>query len=175
MKKIKIIGVLISFILSIVLHFIYGLIPNSIISIIAPVNESIWEHMKLIISSTLIFSIIEYFIYKKKDIPYNNFILSYAVSSILGVFVYLLLYIPLNDIFGHKIYIAISLLFLILILVQIISYYIMNYKKINYGNELGILIIIIVYFIFGYLTYHPPKINLFYDYLNKGYGIIKSS
>ena len=175
MKKVKIIGVFVSFILSIILHFIYGLVPNSITSVVAPVNESIWEHMKLIVSSTLIFSIIEYFIYKKKDIPYNNFILSYAISSILGVIVYLLIYIPLNDIFGHKIYIAISLLFLILIFVQIFSYYIMNYKKINYGNELGILIIIIVYFIFGYFTYYPPKINLFYDYLNKGYGIIKSS
>ena len=51
----------------------------------------------------------------------------------------------------------------------------MNSKKINYGNELGVFLIIIIYFVFGYLTYHPPKINLFYDYLNKGYGIIKSS
>jgi len=25
--------------------------------------------------------------------------------------------------------------------------------------------------VFGYLTYHPPKINLFYDYINKQYGI----
>jgi len=175
MKKIKIIGVFISFILSVVLHFIYGVLPNNIISVIAPVNESIWEHMKLIVSSTLLFSILEYFIYKKKDIPYNNFILSYAISSLLGIIAYLLIYIPLNDIFGHKAYIAISLLFLILILVQIISYYIMNYRKINYGNELGILIIIIIYFIFGYLTYHPPRINLFYDYMNKGFGIIKSS
>ena len=175
MKKIKIIGVFISFVLSITLHFIYGLIPNSIISVIAPVNESIWEHMKLIVSSTLIFSIFEYFIYKKKDISYNNFLLSYGISSILGIIIYLLLYIPLNDIFGHKAYIAIGLLFLILIFVQIISYYIMNFRKINYSSELGILLIIIIYFIFGYLTYQPPKINLFYDYLNKGYGIIKDT
>ena len=175
MKKIKIIGVFVSFILSIILHFIYGIFPNTFISVIAPVNESIWEHMKLIVSSTLLFGILEYFIYKKKDIPYNNFILSYAISSILGIFVYLLLYIPLNDIFGHKAYIAISLLFIILIFVQIVSYYIMSYKEINHSNDVGILIIIIIYLAFGYLTYHPPKINLFYDYMNKGYGIIKSS
>ena len=175
MRKIKIIGVFISFILAIILHFIYGWLPNSVISVIAPVNESIWEHMKLIVSSTLLFSIFEYFIYKKKNIAYNNFILSYAISSLLGVVVYLLLYIPLNDIFGHKAYIAISLLFLIFIFIQAISYYIMNYKKINHGYELGILLIIIIYFIFGYFTYQPPKINLFYDYLNKSYGIIKSS
>lgn len=175
MKKVKIIGVFISFILAIVLHFIYEIIPNSIISVIAPVNESIWEHMKLIVTSSIIFSIFEYFIYKKKDIPFNNFILSYGISSILAIIVYLIIYIPLNDIFGHKAYIAISLLFIIFIFLQFISYYIMNYKKINYSNDIGILLIIIIYFIFGYLTYHPPKINLFYDYMNKGFGIIKSS
>ncbi len=175
MKKVKIIGIFISFILSIILHFIYKIIPNTIISIIAPVNESIWEHMKLIVTSSLIFSIFEYFIYKKKKIKTNNFILSYAISSIIGVFIYLLIYIPLNDIFGHKIYIAISLLFIIFILVQVISYYIINYKNIEYSNYIGILLIIIIYYIFGYFTYHPPKINLFYDYMNKTFGIIKSS
>lgn len=175
MKTIKIIGVFVSFILSVILHFIYGWMPNTFISVIAPVNESIWEHMKLIVSSSLIFSIFEYFIYKKKDIEFNNFILSYAISSILGIIVYLLLYIPLNDIFGHKAYIAISLLFLILIFVQIVSYYIMNKSNIKHSSDVGILLILIIYFAFGYLTYHPPKINLFYDYMNKGYGIIKSS
>ena len=175
MKKIKIIGVFISFILAIMLHFIYGILPNTFFSIIAPVNESIWEHMKLIVTSSLIFSIFEYFIYKKKDIAYNNFILSYAISSILSVIVYLFIYIPLDSIFGHKIFIAISLLFIIFIFLQIISYYIMNSKKIKYGNYIGIILIIIMYFIFGYWTYHPPKINLFYDYLNNGYGIIKDS
>ena len=149
--------------------------PNTFISVIAPVNESIWEHMKLIVSSSLIFSIFEYFIYKKKNIEFNNFILSYAISCILGIIIYLLLYIPLNDIFGHKAYIAISLLFLILIFVQVVSYYIMNKENIKHSSDIGILLIIIIYLIFGYLTYHPPKINLFYDYMNKGYGIIKSS
>ena len=175
MRKIKIIGVFISFILAVILHFIYGWIPNSLISVIAPVNESIWEHMKLIVTPSLIFSIFEYFIYKKKNIAFNNFILSYAISSILGILVYLLIYIPLNDIFGHKAYIAISLLFLILIFVQVVSYYIMNKEIIKHSSDIGILLIVIIYFVFGYLTYHPPKINLFYDYMNKGYGIIKSS
>ena len=175
MKKIKIVGVFISFILAIIFHFIYGWVPNSVISVIAPVNESIWEHMKLIVTPSIIFSIFEYFIYKKKDIVFDNFILSYAISCILGIIVYLLLYIPLNDIFGHKAYIAISLLFLILIFVQIVSYYIMNKSNIKHSSDVGILLILIIYFAFGYLTYHPPKINLFYDYMNKGYGIIKSS
>lgn len=158
--------------LTIIFHFIYELLPNTFFSIIAPVNESIWEHMKLIVSPVLFFSIFEYLIYKKKDITVNNFILSYAISCIIGIIIYLLIYIPINDIFGHKAYIAILLLLLTLGLVQYISYYIMNRKKICYSNDIGILMIIIIYFIFGYLTYHPIHINLFYDYMNKVYGLI---
>ena len=173
MRKIKTIGVFISFILSFILHFMYELIPINIISIIAPVNESIWEHMKLIASSTLIFSIIEYLIYKKKRIPFNNFLLSYVVSITCSIIVYLIIYIPLFDIFGHNTFVAILLLFIIFIFLQILSYYIMNTKKIYLGKEIGILLIIIIYYIFGYFTYHPPKIGMFYDYANKNYGIIK--
>ena len=51
----------------------------------------------------------------------------------------------------------------------------MNKSNIKHSSDVGILLILIIYFAFGYLTYHPPKINLFYDYMNKGYGIIKSS
>lgn len=175
MKKIKIWGIIISFILSVILHFLYAIIPNTYISIIAPVNESIWEHMKLIISASLVFSIFEYFIYKKKNISFNNFLLSYAISALLGIIIYLFIYIPLNDIFGHKLYIALTLLFLIFIIIQIISYYIMNKKKIKFSSPLAIIIIVITYLIFYYFTYYPPKINLFYDYLNKQYGIKKFS
>ncbi len=159
--------------LSVILHFIYEWMPNQVISVIAPVNESIWEHMKLIISSSLIFSIIEYFIYQKKKIPHNNFILSYGLASFLAVIIYLLLYVPLYDFYGHKVYIAISLLLLIFIFIQVLSSYIMNKDRINYGKVLGLLLIIVSYFLFGYFTYHPPKINLFYDHINKNYGIIK--
>ena len=56
-----------------------------------PVNESIWEHMKLIITSSLIFSIFEYYIYKKKEIRFNNYIFSYAISLLLGIIIYLVM------------------------------------------------------------------------------------
>ena len=173
MKKIKFIGVIICFIISIGLHYVYELLPCSFISVLAPVNESIWEHMKLIISSSLIFSIMEYFIYRKKGIIFNNYILSYSIASLLSIILYLIIYIPLYDLFGHKTYIAIILLFLIFIFLQVVSYYIMNKRNFEYSNYLGIILIITIYYIFGYFTYHPPRIGLFYDYLNKCYGIIK--
>ena len=98
MKKVKIIGVIVSFILSFIFHFVYNIFPNTFFSIFAPVNESIWEHMKLIITGSIIFSIFEYFYYQKEKIKYNNFWFSYAISCIIGIITYLLIYIPLDTI-----------------------------------------------------------------------------
>ena len=171
MRKIKTIGVFIIFGLSFLSHCIYQWLPNNIFSILFPVNESIWEHMKLVITPVLIFSIFEYFTYKKKDIVFNNYILSYAVSIVIGIIFYLLIYLPIDYIFGHSLFISITILFITFVLIEYISYYIMNYKKIKYNNIIGFSIIILLYIIFGYLTYNPIKSDLFYDIQKKIYGI----
>ena len=173
MRKIKIIGVFIIFGLSFLSHFMYEWFPNSIFSILFPVNESIWEHMKLIVTPVLIFSIFEYIIYKKKNISFNNFILSYAISMIVGIIIYLMIYLPINYIFGHNAIVAITLLFITFIIVEVISYYIMNYREIKYSNIIGIGLIILMYIVFGYLTYNPIESDLFYDTQKKIYGIPK--
>jgi len=171
MKKIKLIGIFVIFAISFLSHFIYEWLPNNLFSILFPVNESIWEHMKLLVTPVLIFSLIEYVIYKKKDISYNNFILSYSISMIVGIIIYLLIYLPIDYIFGHSAIFAISLLFITFVIIEIISYYIMRYKDIKYSNIIGLLIIVFMYIVFGYLTYNPVQIDLFYDTSKKIYGI----
>ena len=173
MRKVKIIGVFVIFLLSFASHFIYKWIPNALFSILFPVNESIWEHMKLLVTPVLIFSLIEYIIYNKKDISYNNFILSYSISMLIGIISYLIIYLPIHYIFGHSSIFAIILLFFIFMIIEIISYYIMRYRNIRYGNIIGLGIIIVMYIIFGYLTYYPIEIDLFYDDSKNVYGIPK--
>ena len=173
MKKIKIVGVFIIFGLSILSHFMYEWLTNSIFSILFPVNESIWEHMKLLVTPVLIFSLFEYIIYRRKNINYNNFLLSYAISMILGILIYLLIYLPIDAIFGHSAFVAIGLLFITFIIIEIVSYYIMRYRNIKYSSIIGISIILFIYIIFGYLTYNPPYNDLFYDTQKKIYGIPK--
>ena len=138
-----------------------------------PINESIWEHMKLLVTPVLIFSLIEYIIYNKKDISYNNFIFSYSISMLIGIISYLVIYLPIHYIFGHSSIFAIILLFFIFMIIEIISYYIMRYRNIRYGNIIGLGIIIVMYIIFGYLTYYPIEIDLFYDDSKNVYGIPK--
>lgn len=171
MKKIKAIDVFVIFGLSILSHFIYEWIPNSIFSILFPVNESIWEHMKLLVTPVLFFSLFEYIIYRRKNINFNNFLLSYAITMLLGILIYLLIYLPIDAIFGHSAFIAIGLLFITFIIIEIVSYYIMRYKKIRCSNIIGIGMILFLYIIFGYFTYNPPFNDLFYDTQKKIYGI----
>ena len=81
MKKIKILIVFILFGLSFLIHFSYEWIPSFITSVFSPVNESIWEHMKIIFTSTIISAIIEYFIYRNRHIEFNNLIIRSLLSK----------------------------------------------------------------------------------------------
>lgn len=173
MKKVKVIGVYVIFVLSFLSHFMYDLFPNFIFSILFPVNESIWEHMKLIVTPVIIYGIIEYVIYNRKNIYHNNFILSYSLSMIIGILSYLIIYLPIHYIFGHNLLFSISLLFITFILIEYISYKIMNYNEIRHSSLTGIFVLLFMYFIFGILTYYPPMKDLFYDTQSKIYGIKK--
>lgn len=90
MKKIKIIAVFVVMDLSVLCHFLYEWNNNFIFSILSPVNESIWEHMKLMVTPVLLYGIFEWLYYKKKNINHDNLLLSLCISSIIGIIVYLI-------------------------------------------------------------------------------------
>ena len=130
-KKIKIISVFIIMCLSFLSHFMYEWCNNFLFSIFFPVNESIWEHKKLLITPVLIYALIEYFIYKNKSIKFNNFSLSYSISIIIGIILYLIIYLLFNHFFAHNIIVSIVLLFFDYIFISFISYLIINTERLN--------------------------------------------
>lgn len=173
MKRIKIYKIIITFIVSFFVHFIYTWFPNIFTSIFFPVNESVWEHMKIIYTSTLISSVIEYFMYKNKRIKINNFVISIPITSILGIIIYLIVYQIISLFIPHNLFISIVLLLIVYILMEVISYYILNSNNIKNQKNIGISLIKISYIIFVYLTYNPIKIDLFIDPQTGTYGIEK--
>ena len=171
MKKIKIFIIILEFVLSFPIHFIHDKFPCFLTSIFFPVNESIWEHMKIIYTSIVLASIIEYFIYKRKNISTNNFIISIPISAIFGIIFYLVIYSIISLFVPHNFFIAIGLMFITYIFSNIVSYFILNKKEIPNQKELGISLILISYIIFTHLTYYPPKNYLFIDQLTRTYGV----
>lgn len=171
MKKIKILIIIIAFLLSFPIHFVYDLAPNFLTSIFFSVNESVWEHMKIIYTSILISSIIEHFIYKHKKIEVNNFLLSIPIISIIGIIFYIITYTIVELFIPHNLIMALIIMLLTYILSEIISYYILNMNEIKHQKVIGLSLIIISYIVFTYLTYNPPQTNLFLDVEKNIYGI----
>ena len=71
LKNLKILGVILAFFLSFIFHSVYDLFPNFITSIFFPVNESIFEHMKIIFGCILLSGVIQKIIVIKKNLSYN--------------------------------------------------------------------------------------------------------
>ena len=175
MKKIKIIGVFIIMGLSFVSHFMYEWFNNFIFSILFPVNESIWEHMKLLFTPVLFFSVFEYTLYRIKGINVNNFLLSLGCSTIVGIASYLIIYLPIDYFFGHSMVVSIILLFIDYCFMSFISYIFISGDEIKYSCVFGSSLILIILFMFYYLTYYPVHSYIFYDVKNNYYGIKKEA
>ena len=98
-KKTIIIACIVSIALGILLHFAYDLTnENRIIGLVAPVNESVWEHLKLILIPFTIFSIAFYFYTKQK---FSNMLLATFLGNIVGMFVTVTLYYLGTMLFGN--------------------------------------------------------------------------
>ena len=173
LKTAKILAIINIFLLSFPSHFIYDFFPNTFTSILFPVNESIFEHMKLIVTSTLIYGIFDYIILKLNNIEHNNFLAQLAIKSILSIPIFLTIYLPIRALLGEYLPLTLLLLFITYVIQEIISYYLLTYKPLPLLNILAIPLIIITYSIFTYYTYNPPKNFFFYDTLTKSYGIPK--
>ena len=172
LKQIKIIAIFGIFFISFIVHFLYELFPNILFSFIFPVNESIWEHMKILFTSTLLYGIIDYILLKKNNIKYNNFPFQLYFTAIITIPIYLTIYLPIYNLIGENLIISILLLFIVYIISQYISYNLLRYKELKILNNIALPIIISMYILFIYLTYNPPHTYIFYDTKEKNYGII---
>ena len=170
LKKIKIINIILFFALSFLWHFMYDWFPNFLISIFFPVNESIWEHMKIIFGVIVFGSLISLILMNKFHIKHNNFYVEIITKAVLGVLFYLIIFIPLYKWLDENMFISISLMLITYIFVEIIGYKILKLNEMNI-NILPIILIFLCYILFFLLTYYPPHNFIFFDEIKLIYGI----
>lgn len=164
MNKKNIFMIIFLFLLSFLWHFMYDWFPCVLTSIFFPVNESIWEHMKIIFYVLLIGSILE-----KKN---NNYYLCLMVKPLVGVLFYLILFIPLYLIFGESMILSLSLMLFTYIIMELLGIKISKQEELNI-KVLPIIIVILCITLFSMLTYYPLHNFLFFDSVKLGYGILK--
>ena len=171
-KKLKILGGFIAFLLCFPLHFLYDKFPSLITSIFSPVNESIWEHMKILFGSIILSGVLQKIIVLLKQEKINNICFSNYIAAIASIPIYLLLFLPIYYLIGENMFIAIAIMLITTIISEYISYIINNKKDLKL-EKTTILFVVITYLVFLILTYNPIKISIFQDPTNMQYGITK--
>lgn len=171
-KKLKIISTIIAFLLCFPIHFLYDKFPCFITSIFAPVNESIWEHMKILFTSILFTGVIQKIYVSAKKLKYNNICLSNFIGALLSIPIFLVMFLPVYHFVGENMPITIIIMFISISISEFISYLIMNKPEHKLENT-TILFAIAIYIIFVILTYYPPQLGIFKDPTNNLYGITK--
>jgi len=157
-------------ILGTLLHFVFGWSNNNIlVGAFSNVNESTWEHLKLLFYPMLLTTIIGYF-YLGKDI--SVFLCARVYGIIISMLFTIILFFTYTGILGTNIsFLNIAIFYIAVILGEYVSYRLML-TSFNCNNLKAISTLIVLLICFIFFTYLPPRIGLFKDPLTNKYGII---
>ncbi len=163
-KRWNLLGIIFTIAVGSLLHFIYEWSGNNpIVGIFGAVNESIWEHLKMIFWSVLLFSIVEFVFIGKH---YKNYIIGRAVTIYIGLLTVIILYYTYTGVIGqHYMAVDISIFVLSVILGYYVGHRIIDSKNrvnalINILGAIGILLLITAFVIY---TGNPPQLPLFLE------------
>ena len=169
-KKWEMYGILWIVIFGSLFHSLYDLSGKSpLIGAISPVNESLWEHLKLGYFPLMIYSIIEYWFVNNKV---NSYFFPKAVGIISMELFIIIVFYSYTFITKKSIFWIDILSFIIgAVICQLISYRLMKVNISKTLESLGLIIFILIGYTFILFTFNPPKFEMFLDPKTKRYGI----
>ncbi|MCH5321865.1 MAG: hypothetical protein J1E36_08865 [Eubacterium sp.] len=151
-------------------HFVFGWSNyTTAIGCFFPVNESTWEHLKLIFFPYLIWAIAEYYLLKKE----KGVLISKCIGVISGMLAVVIFFYTYTGVSGKSIGLLNILSFFIGVgTAFLVDYFLIKSKKLSSANEtIALAVFIIIGALFFIFTFAPPLIPLFKDPINSTYGI----
>lgn len=163
-------GIIFIIIVGTLLHFVYELSHhNKFVGIFAAVNESTWEHIKIGMTATILWSLVDGFVYGADE----NYIIAKALSLLTIIILIPLLFYFYTAFTKKSILIVDIISFCITIICsQLVFNHIMSLYTLPFEFRYisGIILFIeLVAYIF--LTYNPLKNFIFKDPITKKYGV----
>lgn len=169
-KRWQIIGLLVTSIVGTLLHFLYEWLGEA--AWIAPfsgVNESTWEHMKLLFWSMFLFSIVQSFFFKdRKDFWYVK-----LKGILLGLALIPIIFYTYNGAIGKSpSWFNIAIFFITTAIVYIYETKEFNKNKMKFiSPKLAIPLLSAIALLFVAFTFKTPELEIFRDPVSGGYGI----
>ncbi len=162
LKKIEITACITACILGVLFHFAYDWTgKNPAAASFFPVNESTWEHLKLIYFPILILSFLEYFFLQPSQ--REKFWTAKLVSTLTGMALTVILFYTYTGVYGKNV----DFLNIIIYFVSMAAAYVLSYYLINSGGKsiwpesVSFLCFLLLILVFAIFTFYPPDIGLF--------------
>ncbi len=169
-KNWQIFGFVSASLLGTLLHFLYEWFGESVwIAPFSGVNESTWEHMKLLFWPTFIFAIVQSFFFRDR----KDFWCIKLRGILLGISLIPIIFYTLNGIIGSTpAWLNISIFF-----ISVAVAYIYETKRfiseppLCKSQKWALIALCIIALLFILFTFRTPKIEIFKDPLTGTYGI----
>ncbi len=154
------------------LHFLYGWSGGSTAAaVVSAVNESTWEHMKLLFFPVFLFSMVQMCLVGRN---YPNFLAVRAVSTVAGLAAIPVLFYTYTGVWGRHVLWADVAVFLLAALCTfwLDACLLQRGRSASIWQQvLGLLVLWGAAFLFVYCTFRPPQIALWQDPVTGLFGI----
>jgi len=152
------------------LHFLYQWTRVNFVTVISAVNESTWEHMKLVFIPSFIFAVIQSCVAKK---DYECFWVVKLIGILLGTLLIPILFYTLSGAFGTLSAITNVAIFFVAVFVEYLTelFLFNKFSCKSWLKWVSISALLFIFVLFAVFTFYPPKIPLFLDPITNGYGI----
>lgn len=160
LKRYTIIGMVFTLIIGTLMHFVYEWSGNNpIVGLFAPVNESVWEHMKLIFFPILLYSFLMNNQLKKEYLCVTS---ATSFGILLGTILIPVFFYVYTGILGYNLMILDIGTFVVSVLIAFYAVYklTLSCKLKNYLTLLRVMVLLLV-IIFIVFHYVQPDIGLF--------------
>ncbi len=170
LSRLQLLGFVFTGIAGTLLHFAYDWSgENSLVAIFSAVNESTWEHMKLLFFPMFLFALVEAHFLEDQ---YPNYWCVKLAGIVTGVVSIPVLFYTYTGIFGRSVdWINIAIFFVAAALSYLPETYLMSRGKCSCKSPTvayALLFLLAIAFIL--LTWFPPRIPLFQDPTTGQYG-----
>ncbi len=162
-KKWHIIGFAFVLVFGTFMHFAYKLSGNNpAVGFIAPVNESIWEHLKLLFFPSCFYMIYEYFMWGRER---KDFFALKMISVISAMAFIVTFFYTYSGVLGFNLFLLDILDFILADAICFyLSYYMTAFCSQGTGADSvkGIAVMIILAICFTLWTNNPPDLGIFW-------------
>ena len=164
------IGMILIMIVGTLLHFLYEISHhNKFVAIFAAVNESTWEHIKICMTPTLLWSLYDGYVYGlNANYLIGKSLCLLTIILLIPILFYTYTYFTKKSI----LWIDVICFYITVIVSQLVFYHFINIEPLPFiYTYLSVILLVIELASYMFLTYQPLKNFIFEDPISHKYGL----